>query len=570
MTVPVATARVAYAGAGSAGPFSITFYFLANSHIKAVKLSTLSVETILTLTTHYTLTGAGDEAGGALTLVTALAVGETLTITRNVPITQETDWPVADPFPAASHEDAADKITMIVQQINDAVGRTVRQPISDASTIAELPVAASRANKVMTFDAAGNPLMGTASAISFTPTTEAFNGTGAQVAYTLSGAPSTASALIVRIDGVVQTPITDFTVSGTTLTFTTAPATGTGNIVVQNFGIAAVVDTVGVDNVTGLSASTGASKVGFAQSGSGAIAEAVSVALQRLPHSAQYSSVANFNTARNALTGTQGLAPYVQIGHTTGLPGSWGRGTNVFSGTNDEVVTFGYNVSANGASIPSAAEASVAVIYESNYNDGATRYAEWHVNMAGLGQTYVRPFAANYALSGANLNKIVRVDINSHVDIVLSSPNLHHEAPATAVVGAKFHLTSLDTGGKDFSLLSTGTEGLGLGAGKFLIVNTTDGKYVLVADSNNNVGLGGATGFGTNAAGVVAVKNNVAPTTGPADTVQFYSSDNSAGHTIPSFFCEGTEVIATGQADSASSVRVKLRINGTVVTLLGI
>lgn len=53
-----------------------------------------------------------------------------------------------------------------------------------------------------------------------------------------------------------------------------------------------------------------------------------------------------------------------------------------------------------------------------------------------------------------------------------------------------------------------------------------------------------------------------------ADTVHFYSSDDAAGHTIPSFYCEGTNVVATGQADSASSVRVKMRINGTVRTFL--
>ena len=53
-----------------------------------------------------------------------------------------------------------------------------------------------------------------------------------------------------------------------------------------------------------------------------------------------------------------------------------------------------------------------------------------------------------------------------------------------------------------------------------------------------------------------------------ADTVCFYSSDDAAGHTIPSFQCEGTNVVATGQADSVSSVRVKMRINGTVRTFL--
>lgn len=91
----------------------------------------------------------------------------------------------------------------------------------------------------------------------------------------------------------------------------------------------------------------------------------------------------------------------------------------------------------------------------------------------------------------------------------------------------------------------------------------------LSVDASGNLGLSTST-FGTSAAGVFAVKNGTAPTTGPADTVQFYSSDDAAGHTIPSFFCEGTNVLATGQADSASSVRVKVRINGTVVTLLAI
>lgn len=89
----------------------------------------------------------------------------------------------------------------------------------------------------------------------------------------------------------------------------------------------------------------------------------------------------------------------------------------------------------------------------------------------------------------------------------------------------------------------------------------------LTIDTAGNVGIGTGA-FGTSAAGVLAIGNGTAPSTGPADTVQFYSSDDAAGHTIPSFFCEGTNVVATGQADSASSVRVKMRINGVVHTFL--
>jgi len=89
----------------------------------------------------------------------------------------------------------------------------------------------------------------------------------------------------------------------------------------------------------------------------------------------------------------------------------------------------------------------------------------------------------------------------------------------------------------------------------------------LVLDENGNALINGAVS-GTNAVGVLSLKNGTAPTTGPVDTVQFYSSDDAAGHTIPSFYCEGTNVVAIGQADIASSVRVKMRINGTVRTFL--
>ena len=58
-----------------------------------------------------------------------------------------------------------------------------------------------------------------------------FNGDTSTVAFTLSVASSTFSAL-VRISGVVQTPTDDFNIVNSTLTFTTAPPTGTNNIVV--------------------------------------------------------------------------------------------------------------------------------------------------------------------------------------------------------------------------------------------------------------------------------------------------------------------------------------------------
>jgi len=74
----------------------------------------------------------------------------------------------------------------------------------------------------------------------------------------------------------------------------------------------------------------------------------------------------------------------------------------------------------------------------------------------------------------------------------------------------------------------------------------------------------------TGSTNTLVIANGTAPDNGITDAVIFYSSDISANNTEPSFFCEGTSVLATGQADSASSVRVRMRINGTEVVLLAI
>ena len=80
------------------------------------------------------------------------------------------------------------------------------------------------------------------------PSYDVFSGTGAQTAFTLTTASSTAAAT-VTISGVTQRPGTDFTISGTTLTFTTAPASGTNNVLVQ-YNKAYAVGTPGDATVT--------------------------------------------------------------------------------------------------------------------------------------------------------------------------------------------------------------------------------------------------------------------------------------------------------------------------------
>jgi len=76
------------------------------------------------------------------------------------------------------------------------------------------------------------------SPISIAFLTDTFSGTGSQTAFTMTVAPANTSSIIVAVTGVLQDPST-YSVSGTTLTFSAAPPSGTSNISVRYLGIPA-------------------------------------------------------------------------------------------------------------------------------------------------------------------------------------------------------------------------------------------------------------------------------------------------------------------------------------------
>ena len=87
--------------------------------------------------------------------------------------------------------------------------------------------------------------------------TDTFNGTGSQTAFTMTVAPANTSSILVAVTGVVQDPST-YSVSGTTLTFSAAPPSGTSNISVRYLGIpASGVTTTAYRTVTNFTATAG-------------------------------------------------------------------------------------------------------------------------------------------------------------------------------------------------------------------------------------------------------------------------------------------------------------------------
>lgn len=67
----------------------------------------------------------------------------------------------------------------------------------------------------------------------FTPAVDYFSGNGSTVTFTLSRNIASVAQVICAIDNVIQNPSSAFTVSGNSITFTSAPLSGTNNIWVE-------------------------------------------------------------------------------------------------------------------------------------------------------------------------------------------------------------------------------------------------------------------------------------------------------------------------------------------------
>lgn len=193
-----------------AGPYAFSWRIFNDTDLQvyALSLAVPPVPTLLTLNTHYTVTGANVASGGSITLLTAAFTpyaGFTVDIRANTPENQPTSIRNQARFLPEIHEDAYDYLSRQIQDLRRLVDAKIGAPDYEPTLAMILPPVATRAGKYSAFDSLGQPIAssgtGNDSALRTDLATGTPGGAGAQlVAARRNSTGSVARTLQAKLD----------------------------------------------------------------------------------------------------------------------------------------------------------------------------------------------------------------------------------------------------------------------------------------------------------------------------------------------------------------------------------
>ena len=146
MSITSESSRADYTGNGTQSVFSYAFKIFKEADLLVTVLNTTTkVETTLTISTDYTISGVGETAGGNVTLVDAgqawldgdgdLDTGYRMSIRRVPDVVQETDIRNQGQYFPEVIEDQFDKQTFIDQKQQDEIDRSIKLPETQTSAV---------------------------------------------------------------------------------------------------------------------------------------------------------------------------------------------------------------------------------------------------------------------------------------------------------------------------------------------------------------------------------------------------------------------------------------------------
>lgn len=159
MTISTTTRKAGpYGGDGFTTQFPFVFKVFSKVDLKVILTAVGGVNTTLVLDSNYSVALNPDQnssPGGTVTY-SLLTAGQKLTIVGNQVITQPTDITNGSGFYPEVIEDALDRNVISMQQIYEAVARSILFPSTDSTGPSELPGAAFRAGKALVFSPTGD------------------------------------------------------------------------------------------------------------------------------------------------------------------------------------------------------------------------------------------------------------------------------------------------------------------------------------------------------------------------------------------------------------------------------
>lgn len=160
------TDRVVYYSCnGVTTSFAFTFPISEESDLKVYIKTPLGVTTLLTLGSNYSISNENNnwDNGGSVDIIDdeglpyAYPEDFTLTLVREVPLTQPSVYVEGRSFSQVTLMNNLDRLTMILQDINELLYRGLHAPYPEG-VMPDLPSASSRAGCLLGFDATGSPV----------------------------------------------------------------------------------------------------------------------------------------------------------------------------------------------------------------------------------------------------------------------------------------------------------------------------------------------------------------------------------------------------------------------------